>query len=148
MVHFFCNSSELENQYIKKSQVEPFLSHHFQLYLCVIWWWECVWYDLNVCDMMMRMCDMMMRMCVIWLLRMYVIWWTGCGGSIILSLNHKGRVRHICISKPGQHWFRLWLVACSAPSHYLKQWWLIVNWIIGNKFQWNSKQDTFFIQKR
>ena len=25
------------------------------------------------------------------------------------------------------HWFRQWLVAWSAPSHYLNQWWGIVN---------------------
>ena len=28
----------------------------------------------------------------------------------------------------GRHWFRQWLVAWSAPSHYLKQWWNIINW--------------------
>ena len=28
---------------------------------------------------------------------------------------------HICIGEPGQLCFRQWLVACSAPSHYLKQ---------------------------
>ena len=27
---------------------------------------------------------------------------------------------HICISESGQHWFRLWLGAEYAPSHYLK----------------------------
>ena len=28
-----------------------------------------------------------------------------------------------------QHWLRSWLVACSAPNHYLKQWWtgLLIN---------------------
>ena len=35
------------------------------------------------------------------------------------------------------HWFRLWLVAWSAPSHYLNQCWNIVNWTIGNQLQWN-----------
>ena len=25
------------------------------------------------------------------------------------------------------HWFRQWLAAYMAPSHYLKQWWIIVN---------------------
>ena len=43
--------------------------------------------------------------------------------------------RRICISKLGHHWFRL-LVACSAPSQYMNQWWLI-NWTPGNKFKWN-----------
>ena len=36
----------------------------------------------------------------------------------------------------------LWLlVAYSAPSHYLNQCWIIVNWIHGNKFQWDSNQN-------
>ena len=26
---------------------------------------------------------------------------------------------HVCVSELGQHWFRKWLVAYSAPSHYL-----------------------------
>ena len=28
-----------------------------------------------------------------------------------------------------QHWFRLWLGAEQAPSHYLNQWWLVYWWI-------------------
>ena len=30
-------------------------------------------------------------------------------------------------------------MACRlpAPSHYLNQWWNIVNWTLGNKLQWN-----------
>ena len=43
----------------------------------------------------------------------------------------------ICVSELGHHWFRFWLVACSAPSHYLNQCWFIVDWTPGNKFQWN-----------
>ena len=35
------------------------------------------------------------------------------------------------------HWFRQWLVAWSAPSHFLHQWWNIVNWTLSNKLQWN-----------
>ena len=31
--------------------------------------------------------------------------------------------------------------ACSAPSLYLNQCWLIVNWTIRNKLQWNSNQN-------
>ena len=34
-------------------------------------------------------------------------------------------------------WFRYWLDAYSAPSHYLKQCWVIVNWTLMNKPQWN-----------
>ena len=57
-------------------------------------------------------------------------------------------VQHICISDLGQHWFRLWLVACSAPSHDLNQCWLIVNWTLRNKLQWNlNRNSIIFIQE-
>ena len=36
-------------------------------------------------------------------------------------LTHLSLMPHICVSELGQHWFRLWLVAWSAPSHYLNQ---------------------------
>ena len=48
-------------------------------------------------------------------------------------------VPHICVNELGQHWFRLWHVACSAPSCYLNQCWLIVNWSHRNKLRWNYK---------
>ena len=41
-----------------------------------------------------------------------------------------------------QHWFMKWLVACSAPSHYLNQCCLVVNWTLRNKPQWNSNGNT------
>ena len=34
------------------------------------------------------------------------------------------------------HCFRKWLVAWTAPSHFLNQCWNIVNWTLWNKFQW------------
>ena len=35
-----------------------------------------------------------------------------------------------------------------APSHYLNQWFLIVNWILRNKSQWNLNQNTkIFIEE-
>ena len=40
-----------------------------------------------------------------------------CSG--LNGLTHWGRETHICITKLGHHWFRKWLVAWSAPSHYL-----------------------------
>ena len=58
------------------------------------------------------------------------------------DLTHLPLVPHICVSNSGQLWFRLWLVAYSAPSHYLNQSWVIVNWTIGNKLQWNFYQNT------
>ena len=35
------------------------------------------------------------------------------------------------------------IMAC----HYLSQCWIVVNWIPGNKFQWNLNQNTIFIQE-
>ena len=35
------------------------------------------------------------------------------------------------------HCFRYWLVAWAALSHYPNQCWNTVNWIPGNKLQWN-----------
>ena len=51
-------------------------------------------------------------------------------------LTHSGRVTHICVSK----------LSWSAPSHYLKQCWNIVNWTLRNKLQWNFNRnaDIFF----
>ena len=46
------------------------------------------------------------------------------------------------------HWFRWWLVAWSAPSHYLNQCWIVVNWTLKNIFQWKSNQNTtIFIEE-
>ena len=49
---------------------------------------------------------------------------------------------HICVGESGQHWFRKWLVAYSAPNHHLNQRWVIGNWAIRNKLQWNFNQNT------
>ena len=50
-------------------------------------------------------------------------------------------VPHICISESDQHWCR-WLVAYSPPSHHLNQCWVIVNWTLKNKLQWNFNQNS------
>ena len=40
------------------------------------------------------------------------------------------------------------LGACLAPSHYLNQWWNIVNCTLGNKVQWNFNRNlNIFIQE-
>ena len=52
-------------------------------------------------------------------------------------LIHGGRVMHICTGKLSNYWVRWWLVACSAPSHYLNQCWYIVNWTLRNILKWN-----------
>ena len=50
-------------------------------------------------------------------------------------LTHWGQVTHIFTSKLCDHWFRQWLVACSAPSHYLNQCRHIVNSTLRNVLQ-------------
>ena len=58
------------------------------------------------------------------------------------QLTHWGRVTHICVSKQSHHRSRKWLVAWSAPIHYLNRWWNIVNLTLRNKVQWNRKQNS------
>ena len=42
----------------------------------------------------------------------------------------------------------IWLVACSAPSHYLNQCCNILNWTLENKLQWKFNQNSsIFIEK-
>ena len=50
---------------------------------------------------------------------------------------------HLWVAELGQHWFRWWLVAFWAPSHYLSRWWRTVNWTVRNKFQCNLHQNLF-----
>ena len=59
-----------------------------------------------------------------------------------INLTHLPLVPHICVIELGQHWFRWWLVAYSVPSHYLNQCWVIVNWTLRNKLQWNFNSNT------
>ena len=71
-----------------------------------------------------------------------------CPRNIHHGLTHWGKVTHICIIKLSHHWFRPWLVAWLAPSHYLNQCWNNVNRTPGNIFQSNFKQNTIiFIEE-
>ena len=63
-------------------------------------------------------------------------------GDAAVTFTHLPLVLHICISESGQHRFRQWLVAYAAPSHYLNQGWVIVNWTLRNKLQWNFNKNT------
>ena len=47
------------------------------------------------------------------------------------SSTHCGRLTHICVNELGHHWYII--VTCSAPSHYLNQWWHFVNSTVRNK---------------
>ena len=44
--------------------------------------------------------------------------------------------------------FGVRVMCCSAPSLYLNQCWIIVNWTLGEKNQWNSnKNEAIFVQE-
>ena len=61
------------------------------------------------------------------------------------TLTHWGRVTHIWVSKLN---IIDSSVAWSEPSHYLNQCWIIVNWTLGNKLQWNlNRNSSIFIQE-
>ena len=60
--------------------------------------------------------------------------------SSIATLTHLHLVPHICVEELDKHWFRWWLVAYSAPSHFMNKFPLIVNWTLRNKVQWNLNQ--------
>ena len=62
--------------------------------------------------------------------------------SDLLPLIHWGRMTHICVSILDHHWFRWWLVAYSARSHYLNQCWVFLYWTLMNKFLWSCYQST------
>ena len=56
------------------------------------------------------------------------------------ALIHWGRVTHICV---GNLTIIGWLVAWSAPSHYLNQYWNSVDWTPRNKLQWNVNRNFY-----
>ena len=60
----------------------------------------------------------------------------------MVGWTHLPLVPHIYVNGLGQYCFRKWLVTCSTASYYQNQSWRIVNWILRNKLQWNSNQNT------
>ena len=60
-----------------------------------------------------------------------------------VGLTHLPLLPHICVSEWGQHW------SYSTTSHYLNQCWVIVNWTLRNKLQWNfNKNSKLFIHEK
>ena len=53
------------------------------------------------------------------------------------KLTYWGQMTHICVNILGHNWFRLWLVACSAPSHYMypNQCWFFVTGFVGTNLR-------------
>ena len=54
-----------------------------------------------------------------------------CGEMVLIT--HRGWMSHVIVRKLSHHWFRWWLVAYSAPNHYMNQCFHIVD--PRNKFQ-------------
>ena len=59
--------------------------------------------------------------------------------SIVCWLRYASIINSLTLSVAygiryvAHHWFRQWLVACSAPNHYLNQCRIIVKWTLQNK---------------
>ena len=63
-------------------------------------------------------------------------------------LTHCPRVTYICVSGLDQHGLSQCLVGCSAPSHYLNQYCLIVNWtltMLESKYE-NYTEDNVYLK--
>ena len=58
------------------------------------------------------------------------------------KFTHWDQVMHICVNWIHIHWLRWRPVTRLAPGHQLNQRWLIVNWTLGNAFQWNLNRNT------
>ena len=52
--------------------------------------------------------------------------------------NSSPRVLHKYVAEPSHHRFRLGLVTCSVPSHYLNQWWLLIKHTPRNRPNYQS----------
>ena len=48
----------------------------------------------------------------------------------LITLTHPPLMPHLCVIELSQQWFMQWSVACSAPSYYLNQLCVIVNWTL------------------
>ena len=57
------------------------------------------------------------------------------GNNCSVNVNTLQPEKHIWISALGHHRFGKWLVACSAPCHYLNPCWSIVNRALRNRLQ-------------
>ena len=96
--------------------------------------------------------------------RTSVLSWSRFGVNLILhwrldhaSCERKGVVSKVFAWKESWQTLTDWTwglvvlkhrVAWTAQSHYLNQCWNIVNWTLGNKFQWNfNRNSNIFIQE-
>ena len=70
-------------------------------------------------------------------------------GSCCMKLTNEAELRiYAPVNYTIIDWFRKWIVACSATTHYPSQWRFIINWTLRNIFQWNFTWNSkVFIQK-
>ena len=53
----------------------------------------------------------------------------------LCSLSHLLPASHKCAAELCHPYFRQWFAVCSAPSHYVNHWWLLINNSPRNRFQ-------------
>ena len=73
--------------------------------------------------------------------------WHNCKDFTGICLSHWSRVTRVCVGRLRHHWFKYWLAAWLAPSHYLNQCWNIVNWTLGNKLRRNLNRNLYLSSK-
>ena len=81
--------------------------------------------------LLMRQCNRLLK-----LLAFILTWW------LIQALNSLRPNDAYMRQQINHHWFRQWLVAWPAPSHYLNQCWNIVNLTPRDKLQWNFNRNS------
>ena len=84
--------------------------------------------------------NLVMLYCAVYYSTFYFTLITHCRRCSLLT--HLPLVPHICVSESVSFGSDNGLSPISAPSHYLNQCWIIVNWTLRNKRQWNFNQNT------
>ena len=135
---------------IRVRSVVSFVSSNFDLHsasvIALLYWiWYYIWFNYNTIDYVVKAHCCINVTANIYLTILFGFYLCLPGPWRQMVLTHWVQVT----IKLSQHLFRQRLVAWPAPSHYLNQCWNIVNWTLGNKFQWNFHQNTaIFISRK
>ena len=76
----------------------------------------------------------------LWILRKHRTMWLS-QRTMWFSQYQGSNHEHVHYCDTATLFHELFLCACSAPSHYLNQYWNIVNWTFRNKLQWNFNRN-------
>ena len=125
---YSCFSTSRINSNSNSSILDSRCTFQIWLHCVTISWIQCTWvYNLHSRTCRLSPCRLYYRVHAIL--------------SLIEDTFNWGMVIYILVSKMVFYWFRYWRITCSVLSHYLIQWWLIVNWSIRNIFQWNLNKN-------